>query len=74
MCLISGASADAITYQAALQAFGTCASGGGDTEGYCRGSLASAAYLRNQDVCENGANSNIAFHIRIPFRVNGEFP
>ena len=74
MCLISVASADAITYQAALQAFGTCASGGGDTEGYCRGSLASAAYLRNQDVCENGANSNIAFHIRIPFRVNGEFP
>ena len=32
MCLITVASADAITYQAALQAFGTCASGGGDTE------------------------------------------
>ena len=54
-----------VTYGEALEAFGQCAQTG-STAGYCRGSLASAAFLRNQDVCEGPAggpasNSNIGF-------------
>ena len=54
-----------VTYGEALEAFGQCAQTG-STAGYCRGSLASAAFLRNQDVCEGpdggpASNSNIGF-------------
>ena len=73
-CTTDVSGADAIGFSAALQEFASCAVNG-ETAGYCRGSLASAAFLRNQDVCAGpdggpASNSNIAFHIRIPFRVN----
>ena len=47
--------------------FANCAEIGGHVDGYCHGSLKTAGLLANHDVCENGATSNIAFHIRIPF-------
>jgi hypothetical protein len=65
------------SYAAALRIFVECQMVDPQPEGYCMGSLASAAYLSNQDVCqgpggaETGAsNSNIGFHVRIPFRCN----
>ena len=65
------------SFAAALRIFIECSLVDPQPEGYCMGSLASAAYLSNQDVCqgpggaETGAsNSNIGFHVRIPFRCN----
>ena len=58
------------TYQHALREFALCSAVNPQPEGYCHASLASAMYLRNQDVCVAGANSDIGFHIRIPFIVN----
>lgn len=55
------------SYVRALNEFAECAARGGHMEGYCHGSLKTAGLLANHDVCENGATSNIAFHIRIPF-------
>eukprot|EP01051_Picozoa_sp_SAG22_P000021 SAG22_NODE_1_length_62449_cov_158.689270_21_plen_493_part_00 len=56
-------------FDAALRQFAICA-GMEQPEGYCHGALTSAAQLRNGDVCTNGANSDIGFHIRIPFVIN----
>jgi hypothetical protein len=78
-CTFDVSGADAVSFSDALAQFASCAANG-ETAGYCRGSLASAAFLSNQDVCAGpdgpdgvatgASNSNIAFHIRIPFRVN----
>ena len=57
------------SFDVALGEFASCEAAGG-APGYCHGSLHSAAYLRNQDVCQNAVNTNIGFHIRIPFRNN----
>ena len=56
----------------ALNEFTACAESGGHAEGYCHGSLTEAAVLSNQGVCQAGSNSNIAFHIRIPFLAEAE--
>ena len=72
------ATSDARNYQHALNEFKQCAENGAHLDGYCHGSLKNAAMLRNQDVCKGGpeqvalglpggSNTNIAFHIRIPF-------
>ena len=54
----------------ALRGFATCAGVNPQPAGYCHTSLISAEQLRNQDICVDGANSDIGFHIRIPFTVN----
>ena len=65
------ATADASgSYDLALAEFATCAEALPEPPGYCHGSLHSAAYLRNEDVCQQGSSTNIGFHIRIPFRNN----
>ena len=64
------------SFNRALRVFTQCAAVNPQADGYCQGSLASAAFLSNQDVCINSdgvtaaSNSDIGFHIRIPFRVN----
>jgi hypothetical protein len=57
------------SFDAALSEFAACEAAA-SVPGYCHGSLHSAAYLRNEDVCQGGVNSDIGFHIRIPFRNN----
>ena len=57
-------------YADALGAYAACSAAPRD--GYCSAVLPSAQHLRNGDVCTGGANSNIGFHIRIPFNVNTE--
>eukprot|EP01052_Picozoa_sp_SAG31_P012837 SAG31_NODE_760_length_12279_cov_2.439655_1_plen_241_part_00 len=57
------------SYDAALAEFAACAEVTPEPPGYCHGSLPTAAFLRNQAVCLDGASRNIAFHIRIPFQV-----
>ena len=57
------------SYDGALAEFTACANRD-QPPGYCRASLANAQYLRNEDVCEGGVNSDIGFHITIPFRCN----
>eukprot|EP01043_Picozoa_sp_COSAG02_P013563 COSAG02_NODE_545_length_20533_cov_5.447663_4_plen_654_part_00 len=65
----ASSAATASSYADALNAYTSCASAP-PRDGYCRGALVSAAFLSNQDVCLEGATTNIAFHIRIPFQVN----
>ena len=48
------------SFSKALRIFAQC-SGATQEAGYCRGSLASAAFLANHDVCEGGSTSNIGF-------------
>jgi hypothetical protein len=55
------------SYARALNEFAECATSGGHVDGYCHGALTTAGLLANHDVCANGATTNIAFHIRIPF-------
>ena len=52
-----------------MQAFAACADTAVQQPGYCHGSISSAAALSNQAVCQNAVNTNIGFHVRIPFRV-----
>ena len=49
-CTYDVSGADAAGFSDALAQFASCATNG-ETAGYCRGSLASAALLSNQDVC-----------------------
>ena len=55
------------SYADALNAFTTCAAAP-TTAGYCRGSLVSAAFLSNQDVCASGATSDVRLHAFPPQR------
>jgi hypothetical protein len=56
-------------YTFAMQAFNAGTEITPEPSGYCRGALTSAGKLSNHDVCINGANENIGFHIRVPFVV-----
>jgi hypothetical protein len=58
------------SYMTAMRAFATCAEANMEAPGYCHGALTTAETLRNGDVCQNGATTNIGWHIRVPFRVN----
>ena len=57
------------TYMWAMRAFAQCAATQPQAPGYCHGALRSASMLANHDVCEDGSNTNIGFHIRMPFHV-----
>ena len=55
-----------VSYSHALRAFAQCMSVSPQTDGYCRGSLASAAFLHNRGVCaasdgSSASNHNIGF-------------
>jgi len=58
------------SYMTAMRAFAQCAEANMEAPGYCHGALNSGETLRNGDVCQNGATTNIGWHIRVPFRVN----
>ena len=66
---MAGSGAQGGAFSRAMRAFSECADRSPQPQGYCHGSLHSAARLSNQAVCENGAQLNIGFHLRIPFRV-----
>ena len=69
----ASSAATASSYADALNAYTTCASAPA-TPGYCRGALVSAAFLSNQDVCQDGSTTDIGFHIRIPYEQETPFP
>ena len=66
---MAGSGAQGAAFSRAMREFATCADRSPQPEGYCHGALKSAAQLSNQAVCENGAQVNLGFHVRIPFRV-----
>lgn len=66
-CQFDATSGSRGSYVRALNEFAECAANGGHMDGYCHGSLTTAGLLANHDVCADGATTNIAFHIRIPF-------
>ena len=57
------------SFASALEQFAAC-SELQQPPGYCHGSLATTARLRNEAVCSCGASGDIGFHIRIPFFVH----
>lgn len=66
---MAGSGAQGGAFSRAMRAFSACADRSPQPVGYCHGSLANAGQLSNQAVCIDGAQLNIGFHIRIPFRV-----
>eukprot|EP01045_Picozoa_sp_COSAG04_P030416 COSAG04_NODE_5277_length_1675_cov_0.872462_1_plen_467_part_01 len=69
------------SYARALEIWSECVEEGGHAPGYCHASLKTTAFMRNCDVCGwsggatytayaascTAANTNLGFHIRIPF-------